>query len=125
MVVREAAEAGDSSALLIRALSHLDERLVEVLRAGDIRLVRVSWLVESSVTRIERRQQLEACDHEECSPLLSEEEAVELVQRGTRCVGAVTYPWLSPGDPDPAGERVKALRQTVLAYPHIEALFWE
>ena len=75
----------------LQVLSGLDERLVDVLRSGDIRLVRSSWAIDPSVTRIIRRQGLEELERRGvASPLLTKEEAVSLIQRCERCVGALS-----------------------------------
>ena len=106
-------------------LTALDDRLVEVVARGDIRLLSTSWLREqNSDFRIVRRQELAA---KVCSPtpLLRPEEAVALIRRGDRCVGSLSYGWLMAGEPDPAGTRIRVVRQALLELPHIEALFWE
>jgi hypothetical protein len=60
------------------------------------------------------------------SPLLSCEEAAALVERGDRSIGALTYGWLSPGDPDPDGSRIRVLRRALMGMAiRIEALFWD
>ena len=110
------------------ALTALDDRLVEVLSAGAIRLVRTSWLLQQPPEfRIQWRQQLEALERgdEGLSPLLSPEEAVSLVRQGDRSVGVLSYAWLSPGDPDPAGRRLEVLRRSLAKLPNIAALFWD
>ena len=110
----------------IQVLSRLDDGLVQVLRRGDIRLLRVAWLMERPDGYImERRQELEAREREGESPLLSTQEAAELVRRGDRSVGAFTYGWLSPGNPDPLGARLAVLRSALAQLPHIEGLFWD
>ena len=43
--------------------------------------------------------------HGALSPLLSPDEAVALVRKGTRGVGVASHGWLSAGSPDPAGAR--------------------
>ena len=81
---------------VLKALGTLDDRLVEALRRRDIRLVRTAWLNNQSTGyRIKRRQELEALENSGVSPspLMSAEEAVALVGRGTRSTGALTYPW--------------------------------
>ena len=75
----------------VRTLSKLDEeQLVPVLQQGDIRLLRPSWLLQPSITRISWRQDLEALERQGESPLLSPAEAVALIKQGNRCVGALT-----------------------------------
>ena len=132
--VRSASELEEQSlAMISRVLSELDDRLVEVLRAGDMRFVRSTWVLQSSVTRIRRRQELEGVEAqlrregaaEEEIPLLSAEEAVELVRRCDRSAGALTYGWLSAGDPDPAGSRLAVVRQALMQNTHIVGFFWD
>ena len=84
----------------LKVLSELDDRLCEVLADGDIRFVRVAWLLSQRTGyRIQRRQVLEQLEAkgESPSPLLSPKEAVELIRRCGRNAGAVTYGWNSPG----------------------------
>ena len=124
----EAAATGELPPEVREALSKLDDRLVEVLKRGDARLVRSAWLLAQSADyRMQRRQDLEALapGPSGVSPLLSAEEAVELVRRGKRSAGALTYGWLTPGNPDPAGARIAVLRRLLEQHPHIEGLFWE
>ena len=112
-------------------LSSLDDRLVTVLSRGDIRLLRASWLVsQPNGYRIKRRQELEELElrldpGEKLGPLLSPDEAIALVRRGTRCVGALSYGWLMGGSADPVGARVALLQQTLAELSYIEAIFWE
>ena len=117
----------DAHLASMRVLSQLDDRLIERLEAGDIRLCRVSWLMQPTVTRIMRRQELEELELSGVnpSPLLRPSEAAALVRRGSRSAGALTYGWLSPGDPDPDGHRLLVLRQTLAERPYIRGLFWE
>ena len=72
-------------------------------------------------------QQLEELERSGASPspLLSPEEAAALILQGDRSVGAVTHGWLSPGNPDPAGSRIKLLRQELKSLPNIKGLFFE
>ena len=94
---------------VLSTLTRIDDRLVEVLARGDIRLVRVAWLHQQAEDFImPYRQQLEAMESAGASPspLLSPEEAVELIRRGDRSVGALTYGWVSPSQPDPRRIRV-------------------
>ena len=82
----------------VAILSTLDDRLVAVLEAGDIRLLRVKWLeVQKEEYTIQRRQELEALQEEnekrgeELTPLLGCKEAADLVRNGEREVGALSY----------------------------------
>ena len=36
-----------------------------------------------------------------------------------------SHGWLSAGDPDPAGARIKVLRDALRELPHIEAVFFD
>ena len=78
-----------------RALSALDEKLlIKVLAAGDIRLLRVEWLLaQPEGFKMERRQDLEARESKGELPLLWPSEAVALVREGNRSVGALSYGW--------------------------------
>ena len=74
-------------------LSALDNRLLAVLGTGAIRLVRVEWLQsQPDGFRMPYRQQLEELELRGASPtpLLSPEEAVQLIRRGDRSAAAVT-----------------------------------
>ena len=75
------------------ALTALDDGLVETLRAGDIRLVSSEWfLAQPDGYRIQRRQDLEALEAlDSASPLLTPDEAVELIRQGTRGAASLTY----------------------------------
>ena len=113
---------------MFRELTALDDRLVEALGRGDIRIVRCAWLLAQPLEfRMLPRQQLEAVEAAGAtpSPLLSPDEAVALIRRSTRSLGVLSTGWLSPGHPDPAGARVQVLRRTVAERPHIGGLFFE
>jgi hypothetical protein len=121
---------GAPSEEMIRALSGLDDRLADALRTGDIKLLRVSWLRrlrgllrQPDWRSLRRRQELEALRAE--SPFLSAEEAVALLRRGTRGVGALTHGWLSPGECDPDGARLDMVLAALKEHPHIEGVFWD
>ena len=109
------------------ALTALDDRLVEALRRGDVSLMRAAWLLAQPANfRLVRRQDLEALGARDGpSPLLSPEEAVALVRKGTRGVGVASHGWLSAGSPDPAGARVQLLRDALEERPYIEAVFFD
>ena len=80
--------------------------------------------VPSDPLRIQHRQDLEALVLTP-SPLLSPKEAEDLLNKGDRSIGALSYGWLTAGRPDPAGARIEVLRATLEEHPHIEAIFWE
>ena len=113
---------------LYQALTSLDDRLVEVLANGAIRLVRTAWVqLQPADFKMPMRQELETLEREGASPspLMSPEEAVALIREGNRGVGVTSHPWLSPGNPDPAGVRIKLLRRTLAEQPHLKAFFFE
>ena len=74
--------------------------------------------------RLTYRQELEALERNGASPspLLSPEEAVELIERGNRSVGALTYPWVMDSHPDPTGERLVVLRASLSPRPSMEVV---
>lgn len=115
---------------LYQALHKLDAfRLVDVLQSGDIKLVRTSWLLAQEADfRMPWRQKLEAAAAEAqdllSSPLLSPQEAVDLLRCGNRSIGVLSYGWLLPGNPDPRGERIATLRQALQERPYLQAVFW-
>jgi hypothetical protein len=88
-------EASQALSAISRALSSLDHGLIEALRRGDIRLLRSSWVLQPSVEFVQRRQALEALELSGVvpSPFMSPEEAVELISKANRSVGALTYGW--------------------------------
>ncbi len=114
---------------LRQALTELDEIVIQVLMCGAIRLLCVKWLLmQQDDFKMPNRQALEALEKSgaSSSPLLSREEAAALVRRGDRSIGALTYGWLSPGDPDPKGSRFRVLRRALKRLAiRIEALFWD
>ena len=75
------------------ALTALDDKLVEVLRSGGIRLVNTKWLLAQPADyRMPRRQELERLERSGVSPspLLSPVQAVALIRRGDRSVGVLS-----------------------------------
>ena len=108
----------------------LDYKLIEALEREDIRLLRVEWLLaQPDGFKLPRRQDLEILERSlkgvGLSPLLRGEEAVALMRNGEREVGALSYGWLLPWDPDPTGERMALLRLVLSERPYIKALFWD
>eukprot|EP00900_Chrysochromulina_parva_P008028 jgi/Chrpa1/17226/Chrysochromulina_OHIO_Genome00024024-RA len=116
---------------LRQALTELDKIVIQVLLGGAIRLLCVKWLLMQPANfKMPNRQALEEIERSlkgaSPSPLLSCEEAAALVERGDRSIGALTYGWLSPGDPDPDGSRFRVLRRALMGMAiRIEALFWD
>ena len=94
----------------------LDERLITVLAKEDIRLLRVEWLLaQREDYKIQRRQELEKLERADqgLSPFLTGEEAAALIRNGAREVGALSYGWLLPWDPDPTRERLRLLQRVL------------
>ena len=82
----------------MRALTSLDDRLLVAFEHQDIRLLRSKWLLQQPPSfRLPRRQDLEAREQEDESPLLSGEEAVKLIRKCKRNMGSLTHGWLTPG----------------------------
>ena len=75
--------------------------------------------------KIKRRQDLEELEAADqgLSPLLAGAEAVTLIRKGRRGVGALTYGWLLPWDPDPTRQRTRLLRRTLEDQRYMKALF--
>ena len=91
----------------------LDDRLIEALERGWIRLLRPAWLLaQKDGYRLQKRQDLEkieaALTSGETSPLLMPEDAVALVRKGSRGAGVASHGWLSAGDPDMHGAQIWA-----------------
>ena len=106
----------------------LDERLITVLTNEDIRLLRVKWLLaQREDYKIQRRQELEKLERAEqgLSPFLTGEEAADLIRNGAREVGALSYGWLLPWDPDPTRERLRLLQRVLKQKTYIKAIFWD
>jgi predicted DNA-binding ribbon-helix-helix protein len=114
---------------LRQALTELDKIVIQVLLCGAIRLLCVKWLLMQPANfKMPNRQALEEIERSGASPspLLSPQEAAALVERGDRSIGTLTYGWLSPGDPDPKGSRIRVLRRALMGTTiRIEALFWD
>ena len=113
---------------LLTKLTQLDDRLATVLGSGVIRIVRIAWLQAQPLDyRMQRCQDLEELERSGVSPspLLTPQEAVDLLRKGGRLIGTLSYGWLTPGQPDPEGARIEVLRTALVQHPHIEGLFWE
>ena len=96
--------------LTLRAVHLLDQRILDRLRSGAIRLVSVQWLLEQPEGfRILRRQELEKLEIEGASPFLPASTAAKDLQSATRRVLVLSYGWLSPSGPDPRGHRIGKL----------------
>ena len=106
----------------------LDDQLVTALTDKDVRLLRVEWLLaQPEDYKIPRRQELEKLEPDDrgLSPFLTGEEAADLIRNGAREVGALSYGWLLPWDPDPTGERLRLLQRVLKQRPGIKAIFWD
>ena len=114
---------------LRQALTELDKIVIKFLLCRAIRLLCVKWLLMQPANfKMLNRQALEEIERSGASPspLLSPLEAVALVERGDRSIGALTYGWLMSGDPDPDGSRIRVLRRALKGMAiRIEALFWD
>ena len=97
MAVETAGQAKAAAALntdVRLALTSLDDRLVDVVGKGHIRLVRSAWLLaQPKEYRIKKRQDLELLEQSGVSPspLLTPEEAVALIRKGDRSAGVLSY----------------------------------
>ena len=104
-------------------LSSLDDGLVAVLERGDIRFVRSAWLLLLPPGElIPFRQKLEELELQGVSPspLLSPAEAVALIRKCKRSVGALTYGWLSPGSAfTPPSNSSQILAGRATRVPHV------
>ena len=75
---------------------------------------------------MQRRQVLEKLDQQGgLSPFMSAREAVTLLRNGKREIGALSYGWVLPWDPDPTGVRMALLRRVLKQKRYIQALFWD
>ena len=86
-MVSPSAAPGGMPLEMRQALSALDKGLIAVLRSGDIRLVRASWLLaQPDSFHMPYRQELEALEASGVtpSPLLSPDEAVAIIEKGDR-----------------------------------------
>ena len=91
-------------------------------------MLRVEWLLDQPDDyKMQRRQDLEKLEHagRGVSPLLRGKEAVAFLRNGEREIGALSYGWLLPWDPDPTGARMILLRQVLTERTYIKALFWD
>ena len=116
-----------SMSSIVSSLGALDERLIEVLSDGSIRLLRVTWLRQQPPGfKLPMRQALEQLDDGDAalSPLLSPEEAVEAVRCGDRRVGVLSHGWCACGNPDPTGRRMQLVRRALDSCDYLVALFW-
>ena len=112
----------------LRPLAATDDRLVAALAAGAIKIVHADYLRHTAVgDRILRRQDLEALEKRGVRVFLSPEEAVASLRANGRVIGAFTYGWISPGDPDVGGAYLVAVRRFLCSElgQHLLAVFWE
>lgn len=121
---------------VLHELRLLDEKLVTTLLRGDIRLLRVSWLVAWASAPanggriLPNRQELEALEAAadeggEGSPLLRPKEAAALFHCADRRVGILSHGWLTAGHCDPEGARLAVVVRALKQFPQLQALFWD
>ena len=48
-----------------------------------------------------------------------------MIRNGAREVGALSYGWLLPWDPDPTRERLRLLQRVLKQKTYIKAIFWD
>ena len=134
--IRNPPDQGTAMIEEVALLSALDDRLVERLQRGVIRIVRVAWLLTLPPGfRILRQQELVdltlrasadgVAASSSLSPLLSPDEAVALVRRGGRCIAVLSHGWLSAGNCDPNGMRIAVVQRALREYAHLQGLFWD
>ena len=93
-------------------------RLEEMLRAGDLKLLCSKWLIaQPDGYSLESRQELEAREQLNESPLLTCEEAVEAILSGDRRIGALTYPWAAATHPGTCTGLQRTTRQYMYFTP--------
>ena len=114
----------------MRELMQLDARLEAALAREDIRLVRVSWLrARPDGFKLLKRQELEAIEAAAGSleerPLLSGQEAVQMLRCADRRIAVLSHGWLTPGHCDPSAVRVGVVVRALAQYQHLQALFWD
>ena len=114
----------------LAALRGFDEKLRAAVAAGHIRVLRVTWLLKQPKSwRVLRRQDLEMLEAAGERPFLSAEEAVALIDSGSRALGVLSYGWLQPGSPDPNGEHLRIVRRFLTTMSKsgtpLRGLFWD
>ena len=123
----------ETTSTALQELRPLDDQLVATLRQEDIRLLSAAWLrARPEGYLLQNRQELEAIEQAERaggstegSPLLSADEAVELIGCGDRRVAVLSHGWLKGGHCDPCGARLAVVVKALAQNPHLEALFWD
>ena len=113
--------------LRLSSLTELDGRLKGALASGSIRLIDADALRSGRLTRVERRQALEARQAAGEQLLLSAETAVQLVCEGKRQIGFLTYGWRTPDHPDPDNATLETVARALRSAhgQHIRGLFWD
>ena len=126
----------DAQATVLQELRPLDDQLVATLQQADIRLLRSAWLrAQPDGYLLQNRQELEALERaaraedgtlsKEHSPLLSPDEAIELIRSGDRRVAVLSHGWLTQKHCDPCGARLGVVVKALAQYPYLEACFWD
>uniref|UniRef100_A0A7S2NHY8 Uncharacterized protein n=2 Tax=Haptolina brevifila TaxID=156173 RepID=A0A7S2NHY8_9EUKA len=122
----------DMGMMLTLADKKIDGPLRERLADGSILLLRCSWLLSKSSDshldcdvsgnlRMRRRQALPS------NAFFAPSDAVELLDRADRSIFALSYRWLTNGQPDPAGTTLAAVRRHLSGVGKVEScgLFWD
>ena len=104
----------------ILAQSSLDNRLIGVLKLGQVRLLSVQWLLSRPTEWTwERLQDLEAREAGGAeAPFLSSEDAASALQAGGRQIGVISHGWLQRGAHPPSHRSLGAEPPRSLAVPH-------
>ena len=120
--------ASQDEAFALRLFQELDKRLIQLLLEGRaVRLLRADLLRGGELTRVERRQDLEALERSGTRVFLQAHEVAALLMDPRRQIGVLTYGWATPLHPDPEGV-VLANVCTFLRSPHgqhITAVFMD
>ena len=124
---------GASKVHPLRDLSHLsalDERLMEALLSGAIKLLRSDFLIgESCGKKIMRRRDYEQLEQQlgEHKVFLPPHEAAKVLETNKRAVGALTYGWTAHDDPDVTGGYLSSLQHFLKCKhgAHVKAVFWD
>ena len=113
---------------ILNALRGHDERFLQALVAGHIKLLRTSWLrSQPTGWKMLRRQDLEMLEASDPSqqPFLSTDEAAAALSAGDRRIAVLSYGWLTQPHPDPYGRTVAAVRTHLERQPALVGLFWD
>ena len=118
----------DETERMIAYLKELDEPLCEALTQRQICLIDADVLRNDQLDAMKRRQDLEKMEADKRERIfLPPEEAVKLLKSSTRCVGALTYGWTTPKDPDVTREYLRHVKRFLRSThgKYIKGLFWD